>query len=91
MVRIEVDYNTVTGDPAERFVISSRSAADLQSSLFPGEHVMLVEQNEYEVEAILEYDVTRDAWYGLPCWETFHDLSSAADTAQMATILQPVR
>jgi hypothetical protein len=86
MIRIDVDYNTVTGDPAERFVIPARFSSSLSGTLYPGQRVMLVEPNEYEVEADLEHDALRNAWYGRPHWETFHDLSAAPATALAATI-----
>lgn len=91
MLRIEVDYNTVTGDPAERFVIPARFSSDPNSGLFPGQRVMLVEPDEYEVEAVLEHDALRNTWYGLPHWETFRDPSGTQDPALVATTEQSPR
>jgi hypothetical protein len=86
MIQIEVDYNTVTGDPAERFVIPGRYHSGLNGALARGQRVMLVEPNDYEVEATLEYDPNRDTWYGRPDWQTFHQLSAAPETTLAATM-----
>lgn len=85
MLRIAVDYNTVTGDPEERFLIPARSDAAKAERLVPGLHVMLVDGDEYEVEAALEYDATRDTWYGRPLWDTYRDLTKTADVSLAST------
>ena len=91
MIRIEVDYNTVTGDPAERFVIPSRYRSVLSGKLSPGQRVILAEPNEYEVEATLEYDPICDAWYGRPDWDTFLHLSDASEATLAAATQQSLR
>lgn len=85
MLRIAVDYNTVTGDPEERFLIPTRFDAAKVERLVPGLHVVLVDGDEYEVETALEYDAPRDTWYGRPIWDTYRDLTKTPDGSLAGT------
>jgi hypothetical protein len=74
MMRIYAYGNEMTDD--DRFFLDiPGSLADLErhrASLYPG--VVLNVQEEFEVEAVLEFDAARKIWLGNPDWGTRRDL-----------------
>jgi hypothetical protein len=76
MMRIYADGNEMTGD--DRFLLGiPGSFVDIErhaASLYPGVRVVLNVQDEFEVEAALEFDAVREVWLGNPDWATRREL-----------------
>jgi hypothetical protein len=50
-----------------------RSMSDMQSApkrMAIGDHVLLYEEGEFEVEAVLDFDAKRDLWVASPIYST---------------------
>ena len=75
-MRLYADGNEMTDD--DRFFLDiPGSLADIErygASLHPGVRVVLNVQEEFEVEAVLEFDAAREIWLGNPDWGTRREL-----------------
>ena len=70
--RIPVDFNTV--NVAGLVYIPTRVHPQLLDVIRDGQTVILYEEGDMEVEAVLEHDAVSDKWYGRPDWRTLHHL-----------------
>ena len=75
MIRIAVDFNTMTMDPQERVWIPVRAAQQLAHCLKPGLSIVLYDES-LEVEAVAEYDEVDEGWWARPDQATYRDLAS---------------
>jgi hypothetical protein len=73
MLRIPVDFNTITADEKERVHINTFVFNDLAQKLHNGLRVVLFEP-DLEVEATVEFDNDLQEWFGIPDWSTRIDL-----------------
>ncbi len=76
LIRISVDFNTLTPDDKQVFV-NKYVHKDLLEHIEPGTRVILYEEHEFEVEAIIapvELETGEIHWYGTPDWSTQRDL-----------------
>jgi hypothetical protein len=76
MMRIYVDFNTLTSEPAG-FVKLGSSSLDGLPVPAPGARVILYDE-DMQVEANLLYDHAYDDWMAVPDWSTRADLDAAA-------------
>jgi hypothetical protein len=71
--RISVDFNTMNQDiwrDEPRVRINGHwERPDLQNG-----QIIVVYDEVFEVEAVLEYDPEHDTWWARPDWSTRHDL-----------------
>ncbi len=49
---------------------SRRDLVQLAGKLSNGDHVMLYDRQEFEVEAVLEFDPASNRWMAVPLWDT---------------------
>jgi hypothetical protein len=56
LIRIPVDFNTIFTDPKERVLIPTHIYPDLLKKLKSGLKVIVFEENDFEVEAIVVFD-----------------------------------
>lgn len=70
MLRLPVDFNTMMADEKERVWINASVHPDIASLLMPGLRVVLYEEYDIEVEAVLEFDAAHQAWLAQPDWAT---------------------
>jgi len=72
MLRIYCDFNNK--DELHRVRLNlARSKSDIESSkekLALGTHVLLYVENEFEVEAVLDFIVGQDLWVASPIYST---------------------
>lgn len=80
LMRIYVDFNTMTMDPQERVSINTDMQQDLAVRLHPGLSVVLYDE-EMGVEGTVEFDGEHQQWLAHPYWMTRHDLSALGYTA----------
>ena len=73
VVRLYVDFNTMTSDPKERVSINTQIQPALAKDLRPGLVVTLYDE-EMEVDALVEFDEQDQVWLGQPHWSTRRDL-----------------
>ena len=73
VVRLYVDFNTMTTDPRERVYINTQIQPALAKDLRPGLVVTLYDE-EMEVRATVEFDAHEQVWLGQPHWSTRRDL-----------------
>lgn len=76
MSRITVDFNATTKD-GERVIINMIYHSELRDVVKPGMRVILYEENDIEVEAVVETEVDEKGhvwWYGRADWSTLKDL-----------------
>ena len=73
MIRIWVDFNNMTKD-GEKVVIPPGDGI----TLTPGERIIVYDPYDFEVEAIVEYEIeeknNRGWWYAIPDWSTRRDI-----------------
>mgnify|MGYP001614138995 CR=1 FL=1 len=74
VVRLYVDFNTMTTDPKARVYINTQIQPALAQDLRPGLVVTLYDE-EMEVDARVELDEQDQVWLGQPHWSTRRDLS----------------
>jgi hypothetical protein len=72
VVRLYVDFNTMTTDPKERVYINTQIQPAVVKDLRPGLVVTLYDE-EMEVDALVEFDVQDRVWLGQPYWSTRRD------------------
>jgi hypothetical protein len=77
LMRIYVDFNTMTMDAQERVFINTEVQKDLATHLRPGLSVVLYDE-EMEVEGIVEFDGEHQVWLGRPNWATRRDLPASS-------------
>ena len=73
VVRLYVDFNTMTTDPKARVAINTQLQPALAQDLRPGVVVTLYDE-EMEVDALVEFDEQDQVWLGQPHWSTRRDL-----------------
>ena len=73
VVRLYVDFNTMTTDPRERVYINTQIQPALAKDLRPGLVVTLYDE-EMEVDALVEFDEQDQVWLAQPHWWTRRDL-----------------
>lgn len=76
MIRISVDFNTLTSPPIGKILIPTHVQPELLEFLRPGLQVTLYEENDFQVEAIVESDELYGIWYGIPDWTTINYLNT---------------
>lgn len=80
MIRILTDFNLVLKYGHDRIPILTENFPFVEANkgiereLSPGQRVILYEVNDFEVEAILEYDDKEKRYYGVIDWPTRRDL-----------------
>jgi hypothetical protein len=72
VVRLYVDFNTMTTDPKERVYINTQLQPAVAKDLWPGLVVTLYDE-EMEVDAVVEFDEQDQVWLGQPHWSTRRD------------------
>ena len=83
MIRIAVDFNTMTMDPLERVWIPASTANRLAESLRPSLPVVLDDET-LEVEAIAECDEADNGWWARPDRATYRDVPYPEPSARPA-------
>lgn len=73
VVRLYVDFNTMTTDPKERVYINTQLQPALAKDLRPGLVVTLYDE-EMEVDAVVGFDEQDQVWLAQPHWSTRRDL-----------------
>ena len=73
VVRLYVDFNTMTTDLKERVYLNTQIQPALAQDLQPGLVVTLYDE-EMEVDARVEFDEQDRVWLGQPHWSTRRDL-----------------
>ncbi|MBI5930670.1 MAG: 2-amino-4-hydroxy-6-hydroxymethyldihydropteridine diphosphokinase [Chloroflexi bacterium] len=76
LIRVHVDFNSLSMD-GEMVRINTHTNKHLLGILHPGLRVILYASHDLEVEAIIhreKYKQDQDLWYGIPDWDTRHDL-----------------
>ncbi len=73
LMRIYVDFNTMTMDPQERVSINTEVQQYPAAQLCPRLRVVLYDE-EMEVEGTVEFDTEHQQWLAQPDWGTRHDL-----------------
>jgi hypothetical protein len=73
VVRLYVDFNTMTTDPKERVYINTQLQPAVAKDLWPGLVVTLYDE-EMEVDAVVEFDEQDQVWLAQPRWSTRRDL-----------------
>ena len=72
VMRLYVDFNTMTTDPKDRVYINTQLQPALAQDLRPGLVVTLYDE-EMEVDALVEFDEQDQVWLGQPHWSTRRD------------------
>ena len=72
--RIPVDFNTEMAYPVGLVHIPTHMYPELLDVIRDGQTVILYEEGDMEVEAVLEHDAASNTWYGRPDWRTLHHL-----------------
>ena len=72
VVRLYVDFNTVSTDPKERVSINTHIQPALAKDLRPGLVVTLYDE-EREGDARVEFDEQDQVWLAQPHWSTRRD------------------
>ena len=76
MLRIPVDFNTSRKENGQETVrINTVFDSEFLPLLHVGERVIFFTDNDFEVEAVLGFNVERKGWYGIPDWSTLHYLT----------------
>src|SRR6266571_3282781 len=83
VVRLYVDFNTMTTDPKERVYINTQLQPALAQDLRPGLVVTLYDE-EMEVDALVEFDEQDQVWLGQPHWSTRRDVVDTTAEARVA-------
>jgi ethanolamine ammonia-lyase large subunit len=74
MLRVFVDYNTISDDERERVAINTVIFKYLLEHLQPNLPIILYDNESLEVNAVAEFDQEDQAWYGIPDWSTRREL-----------------
>lgn len=77
MIRIPVDFNAMNKEGTHVWINMKRNSR-LVDVLKPGLRVILYEENDTQVEAVIEIEEDEAGtkiWYGVPKWSTQEDLS----------------
>jgi hypothetical protein len=81
MLRLWIDYNTalpIWGDEVQVFspyanrvpLYFTHANQGLDKDLYDGQHVILYEPDDYEVEAVLKFNHQFNIWCAYPDWST---------------------
>ena len=75
MIRIPVDFNAMNKEGTHVW-INTNVNPELRDVLKPGLRVILYEEDDTQVEAIIEVEESEGAmlWYGVADWSTQEDL-----------------
>ena len=68
MFRIHCDANERDG--LGRYILAIQDIAPIADKLTAGMHVILYEPEDYEVEAVLDFDDKHKVWVALAIWST---------------------
>jgi hypothetical protein len=79
-LRIYVDYNDYdTVDGKDRVPIYERRQEEIVSQLTPHMSVIIYDWDNFEFDAIVEFNETYQCWYAFPDWSTRRDLPPISD------------
>ena len=73
LLRIWVDFNTLSLPPFDRVLIPTHAQPDLLPLMREGARVLLIENapsDSMEVEGVLRFDDQLGRWFGVPDWST---------------------
>ncbi|MBA3873540.1 MAG: hypothetical protein H0X30_30785 [Anaerolineae bacterium] len=73
-LRVFVDYNTISDDVQGRIHINTVVFKSLLELLQPDLPLVLFDEESLEVDAVAEYELEYDFWYGVPDWSTRREL-----------------
>jgi hypothetical protein len=76
MIRIPVDFNTMQQFNEDKVIIPTHLSSHnhLLSIIQPHIRVVIYEEDDFEVEAIVLFDETHRLWVAIPDWSTQRSL-----------------